>query len=67
MTLRKSRLELEVIEDVERSYLCDDSKISSLESITWDSLSTELKINFKINEAYQISNKILSLENDLSL
>ena len=67
MTLRKSRLELEVIEDVERSYLCDDSKISILESITWDSLSTELKINFKINEAAQISNKILSLENDLSL
>ena len=47
--------------------MCDDSKISSLESITWDSLSADLKINFKINEAYQISNKILSLENDLSL
>lgn len=67
VTLRKSRLELEVIEDVERSYLCDDTKISSLESITWDSLSTELKINFKINEAAKISDKILSLENDLSL
>lgn len=63
-TLKKSRVEFG---NLEQSYLCDDSKISALEDTTWTSLSPELRINFKINEAAQISNAILSIENTLSL
>tara|TARA_B100000427_G_scaffold311012_1_gene301276 strand:- start:1 stop:2202 length:2202 start_codon:yes stop_codon:yes gene_type:complete len=52
--------------NLEKSYLCDDSKINELLATVWENLPSEQKIIIKTTEAEEISKVIISLEKDIS-